>query len=675
MELLSPAGNLECALAAFDGGADAVYCGLGRFNARERAENFTPETLGKLLEFAHLSNKKVYVTLNTLVWESELGALFEEILQLDRLRPDALIVQDPGVIAIIRQYFPDLPLHASTQMGIHNSAGVKAAARLGFKRVIMERQISLDELRTVAAASPVELEVFLHGSLCCSLSGRCLLSHYLYGESGNRGRCKQPCRRAFFRPGSCDESSRIISPADLAGSSLLDELRKIKIASLKIEGRLRTPDYIWKSARAYRILLDNPGDKDAAKEAEKIFKTIPGRKKSTGFYFKRDWKKLIDPEASGTFGESCAVVEKAIRSGILVKVKSSLHLGDRLRLIPANGGEGTTFTLSTMEDHLRRRIIRARAGEKVFIAGTFRAAPGHDLRRIGENGFDFSRRAEALPEFKRKIDLNLSACANLFYAEIPGISARWSKECRFADAEKRPLTAETLEKVFSESLPDGFTTGKINVKIDGNFFVPAAELKKMRRECWLYFAGFLQKHDFFPEHSRKMEEFYRDVNREHLHFPLPAAPRGTIYHIPAFIAENELPAEKQRIANAIASGNKNFSVSHWHGFELLRDFPDIKLHVRYPFHISNSFALKLAAALGASSASITPECDPENSELLIAHAVIPTGKDDRIPPLLATRIPLPSGIWQLNDHLFKISGRQQDGLFLLHSHEPTEISG
>ena len=130
MELLSPAGNLETALAAFDGGADAVYCGLGRFNARERAENFTERTLGKLLDFARNNGKKVYLTLNTLVWESELGTLFEELLLIDRLRPDALIVQDPGVTAIIRDYFPQLPLHASTQMGIHNSAGVQLASRL-----------------------------------------------------------------------------------------------------------------------------------------------------------------------------------------------------------------------------------------------------------------------------------------------------------------------------------------------------------------------------------------------------------------------------------------------------------------------------------------------------------------------------------------------------------------
>ena len=150
MELLSPAGNLELALAAFDGGADAVYCGLsGAFNARMRAENFTPETLGKLIRFANENSKKVYVTLNTLVKEDELGSLFETLTTLDQLHPDAIIVQDPGIIKVVKKYFPELKLHASTQMGIHNSAGVAAMEALGVSRVILERQITLDELKII----------------------------------------------------------------------------------------------------------------------------------------------------------------------------------------------------------------------------------------------------------------------------------------------------------------------------------------------------------------------------------------------------------------------------------------------------------------------------------------------------------------------------------------------
>lgn len=236
-ELLSPAGTPETAMAAFDGGADAIYCGLGRFNARERAGNFTPDELGRVIGFAHRNGKKVYLAVNTLLHEPELPAMMELLETASQLAPDALIVQDPGTLALAKAYFPDLRLHASTQMGFHNSAGLRTAARLGFRRVILERQVTLDELRMMMRRAPLEVEVFLYGSLCCSLSGRCLLSAFTDHESGNRGRCKQPCRRRWngeFR----------LSPADLDGTGVLPELRELGVASLKIEGRLRPPEYV-----------------------------------------------------------------------------------------------------------------------------------------------------------------------------------------------------------------------------------------------------------------------------------------------------------------------------------------------------------------------------------------------------------------------------------------------
>ncbi len=671
MELLSPAGNLETAIAAFDGGADAVYCGLGRFNARERAENFTPETLGKLLDFAHLNGKKVYLTLNTLIWESEAGALFEQLLELDKLRPDALIVQDPGVTAIVRKYFPQIPLHASTQMGIHNSAGAELVRSLGFKRVILERQITLEELRLISRNTTLELEVFLHGSLCCSLSGRCLLSHAMYGESGNRGRCKQPCRRAFNSPGK-NTGMRILSPADLAGNTLLEELDKLGVTSLKIEGRLRTPDYIWKTARAYRILLDAPGDPAASLEAEKIFRSVPGRKKSTGFYFNRDWKKLIDPETSGTFGELCAGTLKVIRTGMLVKVNTTLHLGDRLRVMPLSSGEGESFTLAAMENFRRAKIIRAKSGETVFIPGKFRAEKGYEIRRIGENGFDFSRRAAALPSFRREININVKCSSSSWSAEIDGITGKWEMPTAFAPAEKQPLSPEKVKEVFAGGMPEGFRAGNITVFLDGNFFVPAATLKSLRRSCWEFFAPLLGKADLFPEHPAKMEDFYNEIHRQTTTLQ-PPEPGRKSFIIPPFTGEKDLPLLKEKIAETYADGTRDFTVTHWHGFALLENLENIRIHVTYPFHISNSFAVKLAAELGASTVSVTPECSEEEFALLQKHSILPLEKAAKDVPLLASRLPLAPGIWEHSGKKFRIT--QKDGLSLQHAHDTAEVSG
>ena len=200
-ELLAPAGNLLAGITAFEAGADAVYAGLNKFNARERSDNFSFSDMSCLIAYARKNSRKVYITLNTLIKEPELPEVVEYLAELGRMRPDAVIVQDLGVLRLIREYFPDLEIHASTQMGFHNSAGLRVAAQMGVKRVILERQVTLDELKTMQTDSPIDLEIFVHGALCCSLSGQCLFSSWLGGWSGNRGKCKQPCRRRFYGAG------------------------------------------------------------------------------------------------------------------------------------------------------------------------------------------------------------------------------------------------------------------------------------------------------------------------------------------------------------------------------------------------------------------------------------------------------------------------------------------
>lgn len=196
-ELLAPAGTLESALTAYKYGADAVYAGLGRFNAREMGENFSFDDMSRLSAHAKKLGKKFYLTLNTLVKEPELPDLFAFLDRVDELEPDALILQDIGVFNLLKRYYPHWELHGSTQMGIHNSAGLAVAGQMGFSRVILERQVTLEEMRRLTASSPVEVEVFVHGALCCGLSGHCLFSSWIGGWSGNRGRCKQPCRRRY----------------------------------------------------------------------------------------------------------------------------------------------------------------------------------------------------------------------------------------------------------------------------------------------------------------------------------------------------------------------------------------------------------------------------------------------------------------------------------------------
>ena len=446
-ELLAPAGNLETALAAFDAGADAVYGGLAKFNARERAANFSPDELGKLLRYAHGNGRRVYLTFNTLLREEELDEAAEFLAELARLRPDALIVQDLAVVELCRNYFPQLVLHASTQMGIHNSAGVAAAAALGIRRVILERQLTLEELRRIAAASPVELEVFVHGSLCCSLSGRCLLSSALGGWSGNRGKCKQPCRRSYE---AGKRRGFLLSPKDLEGGDLLPEFRRLGIASLKVEGRLRGPEYVWKTVHAYRMLLDSPEDPAVEEEARQLLRSTATRRPSSGFFRREEWKTLIDSERPGVFGVRVGTVGKVSRSGLSVRTEGRLHLGDRLRLVPPDGGEGNTFSLIS----LRFRgadTVRVRAGVECFLPGEFAAAPGFLLYKIGENGFDFSRRASTLPAGRQAVAVTLRCSATRW-----GGSTAWTGAGRRRSILLRQNSARWMPQPSKRRLPPEF---------------------------------------------------------------------------------------------------------------------------------------------------------------------------------------------------------------------------
>ena len=241
IEILSPAGSFEGVRAAVKNGADAVYLGLGGFNARQGAKNLTPEELSAAVSYCHVRGAKVYVTLNTLVTDREMPSAAETARIISESGADAVLVQDIGVAMMVREVAPDLEMHASTQMTVHNVAGARAAAGLGFKRVVAAREMNREQLRRLCAASPIDVEVFLHGALCFCYSGQCYFSAVIGGRSGNRGMCAQPCRLAYGFGERGDEYP--LSLKDLSLAVHLSELEQIGVKCLKIEGRMKRPEY------------------------------------------------------------------------------------------------------------------------------------------------------------------------------------------------------------------------------------------------------------------------------------------------------------------------------------------------------------------------------------------------------------------------------------------------
>src|SRR5437867_9123814 len=279
-ELLAPAGDWDCARAAVETGADAIYFGLEKFNARMRAHNFTEAELPKLMEFLHRRGVKGYVTFNTLVFENEMAQAEQYLRTIIAAGTDAAIVQDVGICRLIRRLSPDFPIHVSTQMTITSAGGVEFARELGCNLVVLARECSTKEIEQIRVTcrglhddrnlpssslvtrhSSLPLEVFVHGALCVAYSGQCLTSEALGGRSANRGECAQACRMPYEliadgKQVPLGDRKYLLSPQDLAGLEVLPELVRLGVASLKIEGRLKSPEYVANITRIYRAALD-----------------------------------------------------------------------------------------------------------------------------------------------------------------------------------------------------------------------------------------------------------------------------------------------------------------------------------------------------------------------------------------------------------------------------------
>ena len=247
-EILAPAGGREQLIAAVRCGADAVYLGTQKFNARNNAANFSAEELNDAVTYCHERNVSVYVTMNTLVTDNELGDVIEEIKMIAESGADAVIIQDIGVAALWKKYCPSMKLHASTQMTIHNLSGAQEAERLGFSRIVLARELSFEEIKTIAENISAEIEVFVHGALCMSVSGTCLLSSMIGSRSGNRGRCAQPCRLNF----NVNSREYALSLKDLSLAENIKDLEKAGVKSFKIEGRMKRPEYVAAAVTAVR---------------------------------------------------------------------------------------------------------------------------------------------------------------------------------------------------------------------------------------------------------------------------------------------------------------------------------------------------------------------------------------------------------------------------------------
>ncbi|MBN2685952.1 MAG: U32 family peptidase [Pontiellaceae bacterium] len=307
-ELLAPAGSVDAAWAALAYGADAVYAGLPRFSARAEAINFSEEQLDELIGYAHAHDRKVYITFNTLVQQHELADALEALARIRDLNADGVIVQDMGVVRMAKRFFPELHLHGSTQLAVHNLDGAKLLADLGFTRVVLARELSLTEIETITRSCGIETEVFIHGALCYSYSGLCLFSSHLLGRSGNRGRCAYCCRQTF---NTADERKTPFAMKDFVVGPHLDKLLDAGVTSLKIEGRMKSPEYVGAVTDFYRKRLSHQINTQQQQQLLSDMRTIFGRP-ATDLYLKNADTNPIDPTTNGHRGAVIGTIQSIV---------------------------------------------------------------------------------------------------------------------------------------------------------------------------------------------------------------------------------------------------------------------------------------------------------------------------------------------------------------------------
>lgn len=318
IELLAPAGNMDCFQAAVLAGADAIYFGIGKHNARASATNFTFKEACRAIDMAHILNVKSYVTLNTLVLDREMDQVVRMAEALNKAGADALIIQDIGLLRELRNCLP-IALHASTQMSIHNAAGVRAAKKMGLSRAVLARELTIDEVIAIQQEDPsMELEVFVHGAMCVSASGQCLHSSFLGGRSGNRGTCAQPCRLKYQINDS--KPQNWLSMKDLCALDSIEQLKKVGITSIKIEGRMKPVSYVVETVRAYREAIDkNSDNRDNRERLEQVF----NRGGFTSGYI--SGSSMVDAKYNGHRGVCVGEVVKD-----KIHIKKPLYLGDTI---------------------------------------------------------------------------------------------------------------------------------------------------------------------------------------------------------------------------------------------------------------------------------------------------------------------------------------------------------
>ena len=469
MEILAPAGDLKILKVAIQAGCDAVYISGQNYGARKAATNFNNDEIIEAIRYAHLRGKKIYVTINTIIFENEFKELHEYLNFLYLHKIDAVIVQDLGVLYYIRKFFPDLTIHASTQMNIHNERGAATLLKLGVARVILARETPISEIRKIIDLG-IEVEVFGHGALCYAYSGNCFMSYMIGGRSGNRGECAQPCRKKYQLVENnklLGKMCSLLSMKDLNTLDYVEELEKLGITSLKIEGRMKSAAYVYTVVSAYKKAL---AKKTTTNDIDDL-KVAFNREFTKGYMFNEANHLIINTESVNHQGLLIGKVKNLTNSGCILAVNKPLYIGDAIRI---KGSCETGFYINNLE----------KRGNDLYIPGKFKVKIGDGVYKT-INGIKAKEADNLLLEENYK--LNLEFIISIYYGKQLTLEIKHQdlkvvvKTALLNEKADKPLDEERIAEQLSKTGTKLLCATKVIVKYDHMAFVKISDINALRR--------------------------------------------------------------------------------------------------------------------------------------------------------------------------------------------------
>lgn len=499
VELLSPAGDFTSAKAAIQNGADAIYLGFSSFSARSGATNFTLEELKEVIDYAHIRNVKVHLALNILIKNSEFKDAISIAEKAYEFGVDAIIVQDIGLAMTLIKHFPKLDIHASTQMTANNLSGVQTLSRLGFKRVVLARELSIQEIEHICRNSDIEIETFIHGALCISYSGQCLMSSMIGGRSANRGKCAQACRLPYslIQDDKVIDSGYLLSPRDLCGLKYIPELIEAGVTSFKIEGRLKSPEYVAVVTKVYRKYIDlylsgKPFEIDQM-DIDDLRQVFNRGNFSDGHLSKEPNHDLIFKEKPNNMGIYIGNVSNynSNKGHITLNLNENISLGDYITF----ENEPTKYHVSELM--FQNKNIPFACNNELITIGRMKGniKPGDKIFKISSKRLsDSVTPSYSGKEIKKikltcrvtvKKDMPVSVCINPSkgYENYKDISVNFTSDIIPEAAVNHPITADKIISQFSKTTDTPFEFSKIDVILDDNLYIPKlSQINALRRD-------------------------------------------------------------------------------------------------------------------------------------------------------------------------------------------------